>query len=48
MVSEVEWERVGRVRYPVLRHTGITTEEIVDLLESGRDDRLDDLGDVGR
>jgi len=48
VVRQVAWERVGRVRYPVLPEAGLTTGEIQDLLESGRADRLDDLGDAGR
>lgn len=46
--TTVEWERVGRVRYPVLQDPGMTTEEIRDLIESGRHDRLEPLGDAGR
>jgi hypothetical protein len=48
VVRQVEWERVGRVRYPVLPESGLTSEEIQDLLESGRADRLDDLDDAAR
>ena len=48
VVSEVAWERVGRVHYPVLRDGGLTTDDIQHLLDSGRTDRLDDLGDAGR
>jgi len=34
---DVEWEQVGRVQYPLLGEDGLTTEEIRDLIESGRD-----------
>lgn len=34
---DVEWEQVGRVHYPLLEGDGLSTEEIRDLIESGRD-----------
>lgn len=37
----LEWERVGRVRYPVFTSPGLTTEEIRDAIEAGRDERLE-------
>ncbi len=37
---EPSWERVGRVRYPVREHGGLTTDQIVDLISAGRDDRI--------
>jgi len=40
VVSQVAWERLGRVRYPVLRHTGTTTKEIGDVLDSCRDEQF--------
>lgn len=46
--TDVEWEQVGRVRYPVLADPGLTTDEISAVIESGRDDRLDRLDDARR
>ena len=46
IVSDVSWEQVGRVRYPVIAGPGLTTDEVAALIEAGRDDRLDRLGDA--
>jgi AbrB family looped-hinge helix DNA binding protein len=41
VASELAWEQVGRVRYPVLAEPGLSTEAIVELIEAGRDERLE-------
>lgn len=41
VVGDLAWEQVGRVRYPVLQEPGLTTEAIVELIEAGRDERLE-------
>lgn len=46
--AEVEWEQVGRIRYPIFKGPGLTTEEIDNLIEAGREQRLQDLHDASR
>lgn len=41
VAEDPEWEQVGRVRYPVFQSPGLTTDEITDIIESGRDERLE-------
>ena len=44
----IEWEQVGRVRFPVLRGPGLTGEEISDLIERGREERMAQVLHAGR
>ena len=46
--AEVEWEQVGRIRYPVFKGLGLTSEEISQLIEARREQRLDGLNDASR
>jgi AbrB family looped-hinge helix DNA binding protein len=45
---EVEWEQVGRIRYPVMPATGLTTDEIDAVITGGRHDQLERLDRAGR
>ena len=45
---DVQWEQVGRVRYPVIAGRGLTTDEIESVIADGRDDQLERLGRAGR
>lgn len=39
--GDLAWEQVGRVHYPVPSGPGLSTEAIVNLIEAGRDERLE-------
>jgi AbrB family looped-hinge helix DNA binding protein len=48
VAPDVQWEQVGRVRYPVIASPGLSTDEIEAVIVDGRDDQLERLGRAGR